>query len=99
MAASAKKITTWVPEARNNDQIGRNFVWEFHEVTFNSDKTVEVTTSLAHIWFVLSGPTQDVTDPAANVLGCDKIITTGAVTVSATANNSDTFFVVLVGGY
>lgn len=99
MAASAKKIQTWVPETRNNDQIGANMVWEFHEVTYDTDKTVEVTTSLSHIWFVLSGPTQDVTDPAANILGCDKVITSGAVTVAATANNANTYFVVLIGNY
>lgn len=99
MAASAKKINTYVFDSRNQDQVGQDLIMEMHEVTFDSDKTVEVTTSLSHIFFVLSGPCQDVTSPAANILGCDKIITSSAVTVGATANNSDTFFVAFLGTY
>jgi hypothetical protein len=97
MAASAALTGTYEYMIRNRDITGSNLIAEFHTVTYAGDATVEVPTNLNHIDFVLVGPSQDVTAPTANILGCDGIITTGAVTVGATANNSDTYWIAFYG--
>ncbi len=99
MAASALKIATYVFDSRNQDQVGQDLIMEMHEVTYDSDATVEVTTALSNVFFILSGPAKDVSAPAANILGSDQIITSGAVTVAATASNSDVFRVAFFGTY
>lgn len=97
MAASVTKIATWILQTRNTDQTGSDLVMELHRIKYDSDATVEVPTSLGSVDFVLVGPTSDVSAPTANVLGSDRVITSGAVTVGATASNSDYFDVAFIG--
>lgn len=92
MAAAATALTSpIVQKTENMDKIGGNLVCEFHTITYDSDKTVEVTTQLKQVLF-MSSMIVDATDPAEDVvLGSDLVITSGAVTVGATANNTGTF--------
>lgn len=97
MAATQELVRTFVLKARNADQVGTDLVLEFHRIKYDSDATMEVPTNLGNIFFVIGGVATDPTAPAANIIGSDRIITTGAVTVAATASNSDYFDVIFVG--
>lgn len=97
MAASAALLYTVELIPGDALKTGKRLVLEIHEVTYDSDATCEVDTNLTQVIGVFAGVCKDVSAPAANILGSDKVITSGAVTVGATANNSDTFMVMFLG--
>lgn len=104
MAASAKLIIgPRVFELSNEGSVGKKPAMVISEVTFDSDATCQVPVPLSEV-HSMSYSCADVTAPAANVLGCDRIkdtvtayntgegaISTSGYTVGATANNTDIF--------
>lgn len=110
MAASAKLISgPRYLESGNEGTSGKKMAMVISEITFDSDKTCQVPCPLSDIMSV-QGTCADVTAPAANVLGCDRVKDTGSsykldngidstsyVTVGATADNSDTYRVTFFG--
>lgn len=110
MAATAKLIIgPRVFELSNEGTSGKKPAMVISEVTFDSDKTCQVPCPLRDI-HAMSYSCADVTAPAANVLGCDRVIDTSTaydtgggaqstsyVTVGATADNADTYRLVFWG--
>lgn len=104
MPASAKLIIgPRVFELSNEGGTGKKPAMVISEVTYASDATCQVPCPLSEI-HSMSYSCADVSSPAANVLGCDRVIdtitaydtgqgatSTKAVTVGATASNSDTY--------
>jgi hypothetical protein len=104
MAASAKLIIgPRVFELSNEGTSGKKPAMVISEVTYDSDATCQVPVPLSEVHAV-SGCCADVSAPAADVIGCDRIKDSGTAyntgggaestsyyTVATTASNSNTY--------
>ena len=78
-------------------KIGRNLSFEIRDITFDSDKTIELTTSLSTVLGVFQMEVNAAVSTTAFHLGSDCVVTSGAITVSTIGNNTLTFRVLIIG--
>ena len=98
MAASATKTKVAVVQGPGG------FVIEVHKIVFDSDATVELSTGLKRVWDFVPGAHGSGGNAAT--LSLDETLngnnewivpSTGLLTVDATGNTTDTWFVTLFG--
>ena len=99
MAASAAKVAELeeIPVRSSVSRTGKNLSFEIHNITYDSDKTVEVTTGLDVVLGMQWCEKNGAVSTTAYHLGCDFVVTSNAVTVSTIANNSLVFRIILWG--
>lgn len=96
----ASEITSMIPSVLsvlNQDKSGRNLVLETHEITFTTDKTVEVDIDMAEPKAMFFCEKNGAVGATAFHLGTDLVLTTGKVTVSTNANNTLVWIVTFIG--
>ena len=73
--------------------------FEIHDVTFDSDKTIEVDTDLTQVLFMTYSGATETAPTVSNTLSTDHVITSGAVTVSTDDDtvNTDVLRIVFWG--
>lgn len=99
MAASAEKLyVTKVLKVDNQGSAGRNISVEYFKVVFDTDKTVELPTTLSRI-LAISAFGAHATTASALTWGAevDKDATTGYIAFNTSANSAETWYVRVEG--
>lgn len=100
MPASFKTLRdAMVVKLDNQAKTGRNLVCEVFEVTFASDKTVELDVQMGTILFMTAFGVSDGSTPTALTWGSDMVkdTTTGDVTFHTSANSTEVWRVSVWG--
>jgi len=99
MAASATKLhETKILKVDNGDKSGRNLAVEYFDVVFDTDKTVELPTTLKVVYHV-SAFAVHATAVSALTWGAEltKDATTGKIAFNTSANSTETWRVRVEG--
>lgn len=99
MAASVAKLyDTKIIKLENGAKAGKNLAVEYFDVTFDTDKTVEIPTTLRVVLFVSAFPVH-ATAVSALTWGAElnKDATTGKIAFNTSANSAEVWRVKVEG--